>query len=48
VDDDVDADETVVFCVLGNALGGFLSHSPAHAFRHVPPGLIRHLVDIAV
>jgi hypothetical protein len=48
VEDDVEADETVVLCVLSDALGGFLSYSPAHAFRHVPPGLIRHFVDIAV
>jgi hypothetical protein len=48
VEDDVDAVETVVFHVLGNALDGFVGYIPAHAFRHLPPGLISHLVDIAV
>ena len=48
MEDNVDAVETVVFHVLGNALDGFLSYIPAHAFRHLPPRLIRHLVDIAV
>ena len=48
MEDDVDADETVLFGVLGDALDGFLSYSLAHAFRHVPPGMIRHLIDIAV
>jgi hypothetical protein len=48
VKDDVHALETVAFDVLGNALDGFLSYLTAHTFRHVPPRLIGHLVDIAV
>lgn len=48
MEDDVDAVEPVVFCVLGYALDGFLGYIPAHAFRHLPPGLISHFVDIAV
>ena len=38
----------MVFRVLGNALDGFLGYVPAHAFRHLPPRLISHLIDIAV
>jgi hypothetical protein len=46
--DNVNAFQTVVFCVLGNALDGFLGYLTAHALRHPLPRLIGHLVDIAV
>lgn len=48
VKDDVNALQTVAFRVLGNALDGFLSYPTAHALRHLPPRLIRHLIDVAV
>jgi hypothetical protein len=48
MEDDVDTNETVLLGVLGDALDGFLSYPPAHTFRHVPPCLIGHLIDVAV
>jgi len=48
VKDDFNGLESVAFCVLGNALDGFVSYVPAHSFRHPAPRLIGHLVDIAV
>lgn len=48
VEDNVNALESVAFCVLGNALDGLLGYVSAHAFRHPAPRLIGHLIDITV
>src|SRR5512140_3072129 len=46
--DNVNALESVTFCVLGNALDGLPGYVAAHAFWHPAPRLIGHLIDITV
>ena len=46
--DDVDAGQTCFSACSRDALDGLGSDGLAHAPGHVPPGLIRHFIDIAV
>jgi hypothetical protein len=46
--DDVDAIQPVRGRVVGDTLDGLGGHGGAHLLGHLPPCLVRHLVDIAV
>ncbi len=48
VQDDVDALEPVRGRVVGDALDGLGGHGGAHPLGQLPPGLVRHLVDVTV